>query len=289
MFGPRPKQERKPPLTIMTSLLRVKHYQLIYPTMEMSDDGNYFCDAKEPLSDKGLDMDSEADDFFDDNFYENWDGRSIDGISDLGSFNLNSLMVDEIKMLHFPYLNAAFSFYNLYAKMNRFAARRSKLRHNVNSDITQQSFVCFREEFRETKSYDESSQRKHEPKPETRYGCQAEIYVHVHIDTERWIITYFQEACNHVLANELTFMLPGHRKMDAGAINQMNMMLKVRIKTPQIYASFVNTLGDFQNVPLLKRGMYSLIEKQQRILGRDAIACLKFLQSTDKNDFRIFV
>ncbi|XLT65301.1 hypothetical protein HN873_021740 [Arachis hypogaea] len=95
----------------MTSLLSVKHYQLIYPTMEMSADENYFCDAEEPLSDKGMDVDSEANDFFYDNFYENWDGRSIDGISDLGSFNLKSLMVDEIKMLHFPYLNVSFSFY----------------------------------------------------------------------------------------------------------------------------------------------------------------------------------
>ncbi|QHO27425.1 uncharacterized protein DS421_7g207920 [Arachis hypogaea] len=108
----------------MTSLLSVKHYQLIYPTMEMSADENYFCDAEEPLSDKGMDVDSEANDFFYDNFYENWDGRSIDGISDL-------------------------------------------------------------------------------------------------------------EVRNHeLLADKLNFMLPRHRKMDAGGIDQMNMMLKVGIKTP---------------------------------------------------------
>ncbi|XP_052108192.1 protein FAR1-RELATED SEQUENCE 5 [Arachis duranensis] len=257
---------------------------------EFCDDGSYFCDAEEPLSDEGMDVDSEAEDFSDDNFYENWDGRSIDGIADVGSLNLKSLTVDEIKLLHFPDLNVAFSFYNFYAKMNGFSARRSKLRRNVNGDVTQQSFVCFRQGFREVKSYDESSQRKREPKPETRCGCQAEMRVHVHIDTGRWIVTYFQEVHNHeMLADELTFMLPGHRKMDASAIDQMNMMLKVGIKTPQIYASFVNTAGGFHNVPFLKRDMYNQIDKQRRLLGGDAMACLKFLQSTAKDDSGMFV
>ncbi|QHN81550.1 Protein FAR1-RELATED SEQUENCE [Arachis hypogaea] len=116
------------------------------------------------------------------------------------------------------------------------------------------------------------------------------MHVHVHIDIGRWIVTYFQEVHNHeMLADELTFMLPGHRKMDAGAINQMNMMLKVGIKTPQIYASFVNTVGGFHNVPFLKRDMYNQIDKQQRLLGRDAMACLKFLQSTAEDNSGMFV
>ncbi|QHN82942.1 uncharacterized protein DS421_20g700270 [Arachis hypogaea] len=60
---------------------------------EFCDDGSYFCDAEEPVSDEGKNVDFEADDFFDDNFYENWDGRSIDRIADLGSLNLKSLTV----------------------------------------------------------------------------------------------------------------------------------------------------------------------------------------------------
>ncbi|RYQ83190.1 hypothetical protein Ahy_B10g101821 [Arachis hypogaea] len=113
------------------------------------------------------------------------------------------------------------------------------------------------------------------------------MHVHVHIDIGRWIVTYFQEVHNHeMLADELTFMLPGHRKMDAGAINQMNMMLKVGIKTPQIYASFVNTVGGFHNVPFLKRDMYNQIDKQQRLLGRDAMACLKVSRPVGDDGFK---
>ncbi|RYR03398.1 hypothetical protein Ahy_B06g082318 [Arachis hypogaea] len=131
------------------------------------------------------------------------------------------------------------------------------------------------------KSYDESSQCKPEPKPETRCGCQAEMRVRIHINTGRWIITYFEEVHNHeMLADELTFMLPGHRKIDAGAIDQMNMMLKVGIKTPQIYAFFVNTAGGFHNVSFLKRDMYNQIDKQRRLLGRGCHGLLKVLLKT---------
>ncbi|RYQ89116.1 hypothetical protein Ahy_B09g095929 isoform A [Arachis hypogaea] len=66
--------------------------------------------------------------------------------------------------------------------------------------------------------------------------------------------------------------------MNSAEIDQMNMMLKVGIKTPQIYASFVQTAGGYENVPFLKRDMYNRIDKQRRIIGGDASACLKLLQ-----------
>ncbi|RYQ80112.1 hypothetical protein Ahy_Scaffold1g106737 isoform J [Arachis hypogaea] len=131
---------------------------------------------------------------------------------------------------------------------------------------------------------------KHEPKAETRCGCEAEMRVHVHSESGRWIISYFQDFHNHeMLDDRLTFMLPGHRKMDAAALEQMNMMLRVGIKTPQIYSSFVQTAGGFQNLPFLKRDMYNQIGKQRRIIGGDATACLKFLESTAQANPGMFV
>ncbi|XP_016192654.1 protein FAR1-RELATED SEQUENCE 5-like [Arachis ipaensis] len=121
---------------------------------------------------------------------------------------------------------------------------------------------------------------KREPKVETRCGCKAEMRVHVHSDSGRWIISYFQDVHNHELLDDrLTFMLPCHRKMDAAAMEQMNMMLRVGIKTPHIYSSFVQTAGGFQNLPFLKRDMYNQIGKQRRLIGGDATACRKFLES----------
>ncbi|XLR65250.1 hypothetical protein S83_015922 [Arachis hypogaea] len=89
------------------------------------------------------------------------------------------------------------------------------------------------------------------------------------------IVTYIQEGHNHEILDEsLTFMLLGHRKMNSVIINTMNMMLKVGIKTPQTYSSFVHTVDGFQNMEFFKRDMYNQIDKQQRLVGGDAMACL---------------
>ncbi|RYR08438.1 hypothetical protein Ahy_B05g076122 [Arachis hypogaea] len=174
----------------------------------------------------------------------------------------------QIRRLHFPDRSVAFSFYNLYVKMNGFSARKSRIRRNVNNDVTQQAFVCFRQGFRDSCSGNDAARRKQEPKPTTRCGCGAEMRVHIHEETGRWIVTYFQEEHNHEMLDDmLTFMLLGHRKMNSAAIDQMNMMLKVGIKTPQIYSSFVHTAGGFHNVPFLKRDMYNQIDKQRRLIG----------------------
>ncbi|XP_020963844.1 uncharacterized protein LOC110265268 [Arachis ipaensis] len=99
----------------------------------------------------------------------------------------------------------------------------------------------------------------------------------------RWIIIYFQEVHNHkMLEDTLTFMLPGHKMMNAAFINQTNMMFKVGIRTPQIYASFVQTARGHENVPFLKRDMYNKIDKERKLIGGDATSCLKLLESIAK-------
>ncbi|QHO03636.1 FAR1 DNA-binding domain protein [Arachis hypogaea] len=88
------------------------------------------------------------DDVYGDGFYDNWEERGIDRLTDLGCMNLKEIRADHIKMLHFADREVAFAFYNLYAKMNGFAARRYRSRRNMNNEVTQQSFVCFRQGFR---------------------------------------------------------------------------------------------------------------------------------------------
>ncbi|XP_016161892.1 protein FAR1-RELATED SEQUENCE 5-like [Arachis ipaensis] len=152
--------------------------------------------------------------------------------------------------------------------MNGFTVRKNKIWRNVRNEVTQQEFVCFRHRFRGIGSVNDGKRQKREPKAETRCGCEAEMRVHVHSDSGRWIISYFQDVHNHELLDDrLTFMLPGHRKMDAAVVEQMNMMLRVGIKTPHIYSSFVQTVGGFQNLPFLKGDMYNQIGKQRRLIG----------------------
>lgn len=52
---------------------------------------------------------------------------------------------------HFPNNEVAFVFYNWYANVNGFAARKSKFMRNIKGEITQQTFLCYREGTRQVK------------------------------------------------------------------------------------------------------------------------------------------
>ncbi|QHO56116.1 protein FAR1-RELATED SEQUENCE 5 [Arachis hypogaea] len=259
---------------------------------ELVSDEPYVCVGDEPSSEASEDanMDGYCGYNDGDDFYESWEDRGIDGIADFGRINFKEISFDEMRLLHFPDRHVAFAFYNLYAKMNGFAARKTRLRQNAKKLATQQQFVCFRQGFREFAADKEAYERKREPKPETRCGCLAQMRVHLHLESGRWIISYFDNVHNHeMLDGTLTFMLPGHRKMNSTAIEQMNMMLRVGIKTPQIYSAFVHTAGGFQNVPFLKRDMYNQIDKQRKLIGGDAVSCLRWLESYAEENPGTFV
>ncbi|RYR26694.1 hypothetical protein Ahy_B02g060985 [Arachis hypogaea] len=196
------------------------------------------CHVSENYAEEVQGVDCNVDEFFGDTFYDNLDERAVDGINELRYMNLKEITASEVRLLHFWDRTVSFSFYQLYSKMNGFAVRKNKIRRNVKNEVTQQQFVCFREGFRNSGSENDSHRHKRKPKPETRCGCLAEMCVHVHVESGRWITSYFQDEHNHdMLDDRLTFMLPGHRNMNDTAIDQMNLMLKVGIKTPQIYSS----------------------------------------------------
>ncbi|RYR25227.1 hypothetical protein Ahy_B02g058877 [Arachis hypogaea] len=221
--------------------------------------GDEFGDEFE---DGELGVESDAEDNFGDSFFDKWEERAVDSIAELGCINFKEITAKEILMCHFLDRSVAFLFYSLYAKMNGFAVRKNKIWRNVRNEVTQQEFG-----FRGMGSVNDGMQRKREPKAETRCGCEVEMCVHVHFESGRWIISYFQDVHNHKLLDDrLTFMLSGHRKMDAATLEQMNMMPRDGIKTPQIYSSFVQTARGFQNLSFLKRDMYNQIGKYWRLI-----------------------
>ncbi|RYR61764.1 hypothetical protein Ahy_A04g018970 [Arachis hypogaea] len=134
---------------------------------------------------EGFETESEIHDEFGDGFYDNWEERATDEIADLDCMNLKKIIMEEIKNLYFSDQEIAFLFYNLYAKINGFAARRYRSRRNLNNELTQQSLVCFRQGFRKERICDgvEVADRKPKPKPENRCGCEAKMCVHVNKDS----------------------------------------------------------------------------------------------------------
>ncbi|KAL4390855.1 hypothetical protein AHAS_Ahas03G0186800 [Arachis hypogaea] len=73
---------------------------------------------------EGFEAESEIHDEFGDGFYDNWEEKAINKIVDLDCMNPKKITVEVIKSVHLSDREIAFLFYNLYTKMNGFAAQR---------------------------------------------------------------------------------------------------------------------------------------------------------------------
>lgn len=73
------------------------------------------------------------------------DDYAINGVEDIWKVNFKELFGEDIKKYHFPDAGVGFLFYNWYAAMNGFGARKSRYLRNKKGEITQQTFLCYRE------------------------------------------------------------------------------------------------------------------------------------------------
>ena len=118
------------------------------------------------------------------------DGYQVDSMEDIGRIELWNVGDDEVDRFHFGDLEITFEFYNTFAKVRGFSARKSKTRKN-NGEVVKLNFVCFREGYRLQKFYSMKN-KKREPRAETRCGCNASIQVHFVPATGSGMLHYFQ-------------------------------------------------------------------------------------------------
>jgi len=181
------------------------------------------------------------------------DDTAINGLQDIWKVEVNEAPAEYIMIFHFPNNEVAFVFYNWYANVNGFDARRSKFMRNIKGEITQQTFLCYREGARQVK-VDAGVIRKRRSKLRARCGCLAKCRVHIEATNGRWYIKYLNDEHNHpLLDDKFMGMLPADRKMTEYDILQMNNMRKVRIRTPQIYGLFANQAGGYQKIGFRKK------------------------------------
>lgn len=217
------------------------------------------------------------------------DETAINGVDDLLKVNLNEINTEDLMRYHFPDLEVAFMFYNWYAAVRGFAARKSRNMRNIKGEITQKTFLCYREGRREEKVSNTGVVRRREPKFLSRCGCEAQCRVHVDVNTGRWYIKYLYDVHNHTMVPEkYVGMLPAHRKMSDYDVLQMNDMRKVGIKTPHIYGYIAGQVGGYENVRFRKQDMYNEQERQKQFHCSDAQAALSFLESTRLTDEMLF-
>lgn len=217
------------------------------------------------------------------------DESAINGVEDIWKVNFKDLTVQDVMSYHFLNVEVAFMFYNWYASMHGFSARKSQYLRNKKGDITQQTFLCYRDGHRRDKFSNTGRIRKRQEKIVIRCGCDAKCRVHVDGLTGQWYITYINDVHNHnLLDDKFVVMLPAYRKMSDYDITVMNDMRKIGIKTPHIYGWLANQVGGYQRMAFRKKDMYNKGDRQKDSIFYDATQALSYLDKLRVNDPMMF-
>jgi hypothetical protein len=181
----------------------------------------------------------------------------VNCLEDISKINFKELSQEDLMRYHFLDLEVAFTFYNWYASFHGFAGRKSKVMRNQKREITQQTFVCYRQGVRGGKIGTPTS-RKRVPKTCIRCGCEAKCRVHIESTIGRWYMKFLNDAHNHpLLDDQYIGMLPAHRKMTNYDIWRMRNMRQVGMKTSHIFGLFATEAGGYEKVGFRKRDMYN--------------------------------
>ncbi|KAJ1401860.1 FAR1 DNA-binding domain [Sesbania bispinosa] len=162
------------------------------------------------------------------------DSYKIDEGFDGDKIEFYAISEGDMMLYHFSTLDVAFEFYNMYAQKKGFVARKWNVVRNKSHDITQQTFVCYKQGFRLEKLL-RKGKRKREPRHLTRCGCEAFFRVRYIGSKARWNVKAFSDEHSHELLSEKYMgMLSGHRKMHECDLIQMNSMRDAGIGVTQI-------------------------------------------------------
>ncbi|RYR50293.1 protein FAR1-RELATED SEQUENCE 5-like [Arachis hypogaea] len=218
--------------------------------------------------------------------------RIVDGIGSFGAIEFSSLTAKDVLTKEFTSLQGAYDYYNEYGRIKGFSIRRSKVgrrtKQGAEGEIIWQIFVCSREGERDGKHM-QREDRKMDPRPITRCGCEARIKVHVDDASGQWFVEQFCDNHNHpMLDARFRGLSRSHRAVKEGDLHQINSMMKSGLRVPTIFHAFANQSGGFETVGFEIKDIYKEIEKQRRAGATDAEAALKFLGTLRTTDSGMF-
>ncbi|QHO49657.1 Protein FAR1-RELATED SEQUENCE [Arachis hypogaea] len=218
--------------------------------------------------------------------------RIVDGIGYFGAIEFSTLTAKDVLTTEFTSLQGAYDYYNEYDRIKGISVRRSKVGHRTKQgaegEIIWQIFVCSREGERDGKHM-QREDRKMDPQPITRCGCEARIKVHVDDAIRRWFVEQLCDNHNHpMLDARFKGLSRSHRAVKEGDLHQINSMRKSGLRVPTIFRAFANQSGGFETVGFEIKDIYNAIEKQRRVGAIDAEVTLKFLGISRTTDFGIY-
>ncbi|KAJ1418115.1 MULE transposase domain [Sesbania bispinosa] len=191
----------------------------------------------------------------------------------------------EIESYEFGSIEVAYKFYREYRFANGFGIRRGRtLKGKKTLEAYQKEFMCCRAGKREDRGQ-KKEERVREQKAETRCECKARFHIHVNKLSGSWYCVCFEDEHNHGRLGEMhCSMLPRYRRMSDSDIVQMNNMMKVGIRPPNIFNTFASQSGGYDKIGFRKKDMYNKIGEQRRNLCSDAKGAIEYLGLLGLND-----
>ncbi|KAJ1431944.1 FAR1 DNA-binding domain [Sesbania bispinosa] len=220
------------------------------------------------------DVSSESTNAEDEECHGGIEVTSINNVANFANVKWKKLNQENFVKHDFANRELAFKFYNWYARVKGFSARKDRT-GKKGEVIVRSTFVCYR--MGEHKVPSEGYKR--EPKRIMRCGCKAHCKVRLNLETHRWHVKELFDQHNHEMLDErFQGMLPRHRRMDVSELMQMNDMRDAGIGTPSIYQALANQCGGFDRVGFRVRDMYNEIVKQRKNKKNDANEALLYLE-----------
>ncbi|XP_020156787.1 protein FAR1-RELATED SEQUENCE 5-like [Aegilops tauschii subsp. strangulata] len=201
-------------------------------------------------------------------------------------------MFRKIMDMTFMSLEAAFVFYDSYARDNGFSIRKDKVRYSKTEShhMNYMRYVCSREGKRDSKLLTEEGHTRR-LRAETRCHCDAHLALKLDEKRGIWYVGSFEDKHSHMLArpDEVPFLW-SHRKIKEYQKAEIIAMGAAGIRTHTIMDSFISKHVRYGGVGFTRRDIYNLISREKRkLLSKgDAATSIGIMASRKKRDHSFF-
>ena len=189
-------------------------------------------------------------------------------VQDTASADDKRDMFMQIMDMTFMTHDAAYDFYNSYARANGFSIRKNKVRYTKTEAhlMRYRKFVCSRQGKHDSKLLTEEGHSRR-LRAETHCFCGAHLTVKLDQKRGVWYVESFEDKHSHMLAgpDEVPFLW-SHRKIKEYQKHEIMSMGAVGIRIHDMMDCFISKHVWYGGVGFTRRDIYNLCAKEKRKL-----------------------
>nr|XP_045089503.1 protein FAR1-RELATED SEQUENCE 11-like [Aegilops tauschii subsp. strangulata] len=213
-------------------------------------------------------------------------------VQDTASADDKRDMFMQIIQMTFTSHEAAYDFYNSYARDDGFSIRKNRVRYSKTESrhMRYRWFVCSRQGKRDSRLLTEEGHSRR-LRPETRCHCEAHLTVKLDQKRGVWYVDSFEDKHSHILAgpDEVPFLW-SHRKIKEYQRAKILSMGAAGIRIHDMMDSFISKHVWYGGVGFTRREIYNLCAREKRkLLSKgDAATVIGIMVSRKQRDPSFF-